>query len=222
MHAGSQSTSHVSLSVRLPSFLLLLGEVLVGWAVPFLWLVYMVVITTKLHKAIPMVGANACAALKHTLLMVGFYFIRSFLATGCPSDFAAGILKILACIWNLACTFKGCFYMVWKGHFLMALGIQWTKYCSWDVTICQSPWTLTFFGERTTLDAPDLFDKFFANSFLYFQSTSVGMWLRAGHKLWSVASSSSDACSTYKKRLFWFVGGCIFWAFACGGAEVFR
>jgi len=34
------------------------------------------VVTTKLHKAIPMVGgANACAALKHSLLVVGFYFI---------------------------------------------------------------------------------------------------------------------------------------------------
>jgi hypothetical protein len=56
----------------------------------------MVVITTKLHKAIPMVGANACATLKHTLLVVGFYFIRSFLAMWCPTNFAARILKILA------------------------------------------------------------------------------------------------------------------------------
>jgi hypothetical protein len=40
----------------------------------------MVVVTTKLHEAIlAMVGANACAALKHTLLVVEFYFIRSFL-----------------------------------------------------------------------------------------------------------------------------------------------
>jgi hypothetical protein len=28
----------------------------------------MVVIKTKLHKAVPMVGVNACAALKRTLL----------------------------------------------------------------------------------------------------------------------------------------------------------
>jgi hypothetical protein len=65
----------------------------------------MVVVTTKLHKAIPMVGANACATLKHTLLVVGLYFIRFFLAIKCPTNFAARILKILACSWNLACIF---------------------------------------------------------------------------------------------------------------------
>jgi hypothetical protein len=65
----------------------------------------MAVVTTKLHKAIPMIGVNACAALKHTLLVVGFYFIRSFLALWFQRDIAARILKILACRWNLACTF---------------------------------------------------------------------------------------------------------------------
>jgi hypothetical protein len=54
----------------------------------------MVVVTTKFYKAIPMVGVNVCAALKHTLLMVGFYFIRSFLSMWCPTDFAARILQI--------------------------------------------------------------------------------------------------------------------------------
>jgi hypothetical protein len=49
-----------------------------------------------MHKAISMVGANACAALKYTLLVVGFYFICSFLAMWCPTNFAARILKILA------------------------------------------------------------------------------------------------------------------------------
>jgi hypothetical protein len=73
-----------------------------------------------------MVGANACAALKHTLLVV-------------QQIKAARILKILACSWNLACTFRGCFYMVLEVPFLMELGFQWTKYCSWDVGICQSP-----------------------------------------------------------------------------------
>jgi hypothetical protein len=72
----------------------------------------MVVTTIKLHKAIPTVIANAYASLKLTLLVVAFYFIRSFLAMGCPTNFAAGILKLLACIWNLACTSKGRFYMV--------------------------------------------------------------------------------------------------------------
>jgi hypothetical protein len=41
-----------------------------------------------------MVGVNVCAALKHTLLVVGIYFIRSFLSMWCPTDFAAMILQI--------------------------------------------------------------------------------------------------------------------------------
>jgi hypothetical protein len=182
---GSQLTSHLSL-VRLP---LLLRELLAGCSVPFFWLVctwagIMVVITTSLHKAIPRVGANACAALKHsrswsdsnsfvlsllwsvqqTSSVHPFYFIRSFFAIGCPTNFAARILKILACSWNLACAFKGCFIWYRRTH-LMALGFQWTKYCSWDVGICQSPWALAFF------------------------------W-----NLLLVPSSSSDACSAYKKE----------------------
>jgi hypothetical protein len=32
--------------------------------------------------------------------MVRFYFIRFFLAMGCPTDFAAGIFKILVCNWK--------------------------------------------------------------------------------------------------------------------------
>jgi hypothetical protein len=35
--------------------------------------------------------------------------------------------------------------MDWRAHFSMALGFQWTKYCCWDVGICQSPWTLAIF-----------------------------------------------------------------------------
>ena len=37
------------------------------------------------------------------------------------------------------------FILYWRAHFSMALGFQWTKYCSWDAGICQSPWTLAFF-----------------------------------------------------------------------------
>ena len=99
-HVGSQLTSHISLSVSLCEFpvapqrgpgrldsamILLIVCARTG---------IMVVVTTKLHKAIPMVGANACAALKHTLLVVGFYFIRSLLAMWCPTNFAARTLKI--------------------------------------------------------------------------------------------------------------------------------
>ena len=54
----------------------------------------MVVITTKLYKAIAMVGANACATLGRTLLVVGFYFIGSFLAMWRSKYSAARILKI--------------------------------------------------------------------------------------------------------------------------------
>jgi hypothetical protein len=57
----------------------------------------MVVISIKLHNPNGIVGANACAALKHTLLVIGFYFIRVFLAMWCPTNFTASILKILAC-----------------------------------------------------------------------------------------------------------------------------
>jgi hypothetical protein len=69
----------------------------------------MIVVTTKLHKVIPLVRADACAALKHTLLVIRFYFIRSFLSMGCPTDFTARILLA---------HFRGCFYMVLKGPFL--------------------------------------------------------------------------------------------------------
>ena len=51
-----------------------------------------------------MVGANACAALKHTLPMVRFYFIHSLL-----------------CVSNRLCSKdleEGCFYMVLEGPFL--------------------------------------------------------------------------------------------------------
>jgi len=74
--------------------------------------------TIKLHKAIPMVVADACATLIHTLFVIIFCFIRSFFAMGCPTGFAAEILKIVACSCNLACKFKGRFYMVLKGPFL--------------------------------------------------------------------------------------------------------
>jgi hypothetical protein len=47
------------------------------------WAGIMVVVTTKSHKAFPMVGANAYTALKHTLLVVKFYFlIRSLWLCG--------------------------------------------------------------------------------------------------------------------------------------------
>jgi hypothetical protein len=49
---------------------------------------------------------------------------------------------------------------------------------------------------------------------------ACGMVKCDGQKLWPVPSSSSGACSIYKKRLFWFIGGCISWAFACIGAGV--
>ena len=52
----------------------------------------MIVVTTKLHKVIPLVRADACAALRHTLLVIRFYFIRSSLSMGCPTDFTARIL----------------------------------------------------------------------------------------------------------------------------------
>jgi len=89
---GSQLTSHILLSVHLSKFPLHL-RVLAGWTVSFFWLVcswagILAVIATKLHEAIPMVGANACAALKHTLLVVGFCFIiRFFPCYGVSSRF---------------------------------------------------------------------------------------------------------------------------------------
>ena len=92
-----------------------------------------------LHKAIPIIGANACAALKHTLLVVGLYFIRSFLAMGCPTNFAARILKILACSYNLACTIEGCFYMVLKGPFLNGTRLPVDQILLLGCVICQSP-----------------------------------------------------------------------------------
>jgi len=66
----------------------------------------------------------------------------------------------------------------------MALGFQWTKYCSWDVGICHHLEHLPSFGSDllpvsylvnavvklkhlvVTLDAPHLFASFFAYSFL--------------------------------------------------------
>ena len=62
----------------------------------------------------------------------------------CPTKTCSKDLQ--ACSWNLACTFRGCFEWLWRAHFSMALGFQWTKYCSWDVGICQSPWALPSFG----------------------------------------------------------------------------
>ena len=71
------------------------------------WTGVLVVVATKLHKGISMVtwGVSAFAALKHTLLVIGFYWICSFLALWCPAESAEWILKILACSWNHACTF---------------------------------------------------------------------------------------------------------------------
>jgi hypothetical protein len=121
----------IALCPSMPNFplLLMIREVLAGWTVPSFglvctWAGIMIVVTTKLHKVIPLVRADACAALKHTLLVIRFYFIRSFLSMGCPTDFAARILKILACSWNLACTFKGCFHMLWRAHSSTALGLS--------------------------------------------------------------------------------------------------
>jgi hypothetical protein len=88
----------------MPSFRCSSVRPLASWTVPFFCLVCAWA-ASWLWDAIPMVGVNVCAALKHTLPVVGFYFIHSFLATGCLADSAARILEILACSWNLACTF---------------------------------------------------------------------------------------------------------------------
>jgi hypothetical protein len=57
------------------------------------WAGILVVVTTKLHKVTP-ICANACATLGRTLLVVGFYFIGSFLAMWRSKYSAARILKI--------------------------------------------------------------------------------------------------------------------------------
>jgi hypothetical protein len=126
-HVGSQLTSHISLSVRLCRVSRCSWERFwqAGQYHFSYWFVF--------GQAIPMVGTAACAALKHTLIVVGFYSIRSFLAIWCLTDFAARILKILACSWNLACTYKGCFVWYWRAHFssreqkrkVFSVGIRW-------------------------------------------------------------------------------------------------
>jgi hypothetical protein len=105
------SKCQISRCSKLDRAILLIGLYLAG---------ILVMLTTKLHKAIPIIGANACAAWKHTLLVVEFYFICSFLAMGCPTNFAARILKIPAYNWSLACTCKA-FIWSWRAYFSMAV-----------------------------------------------------------------------------------------------------
>ena len=111
--------------------------------------------------------------------MVGtVYFIRSFLAMGCPKDFIRSSVSnklhsfyfirstssVFPCCGvynrlrtkdledrslraggNLLAHVKDAFIWYWRNHFLMALGFQWVKYCSWEVGICHSLWALAFF-----------------------------------------------------------------------------
>jgi hypothetical protein len=62
----------------------------------------MVVLATKLHKAIPKVGASAYAVLKHTLLVVRLYYIRSSLAVGssrlCSKDLSNSCVQWKSCL----------------------------------------------------------------------------------------------------------------------------
>ena len=133
---------HYTFCPSMPSFPLLLRE-LAGWKVPFFWLVYtwtgiMLVITTKLRKAIPMVDANASTALNYTLLVHGstsssvlslLWGVGKFGKTFILVCLCLSLLVILVFCWlphhcpflelgpfTQAFSVLTCYTLIWLGH----------------------------------------------------------------------------------------------------------
>jgi len=186
------------------------------------WAGIMIVVTTKLHKDvlywnIPCLWSDSTSSVLSLLW-------------GVQQISQQGFWRSLRAIGILLARLKDDFIWYWR----RALGFQWTKYCSWDAGICQLPWALAFFWSGsfasyfvtlsnsniwfTTLDAPDLFARFFAYSLLYCQSMSVECWLMMDR---SYDPSLPLHQLLQIRSLFRFVGDCISCSFARGGAEVF-